>query len=89
MLSLDPTQPFYSSDNYFLRTHTPLALKSKDEVVARLKKLSVKLEAAQKAAKTTVAEVQKAQRASKKALRVVDSADRRKGRRRGKKYRAK
>ena len=64
-------------------------LKSKDdeEAVARLKQLATELEAARKAAKKTVAKVTKAQRINEKALRVVDSADRRKGKRRGKKHR--
>ena len=85
-----PDTAIYSSDNDHRHAHTPLTLKSKDDDgVARLKNLAVELEAAQKAAKKTVLKVKKAQRANANALRVLDSADRRKGHRRGKKYRVK
>ena len=77
-------------DNHHQHAHTSLTLESKDDdSVARLKKVADELEAAQKAAKKTVSKLKKAQRAHAKALRVVDSADRRKGKRRGKEHRAK
>lgn len=86
---LVPAQRFIASDNRHPHTHNLIAVESKDDAVTRLKKLADELDAAQKAAQKTVKKIKRAKRENQRTLRIVDSADRRKGKRKGKKHRAK